>query len=186
MKFEEIKNHYGDSFTIEGRNLPATRGQFRLLSEHFQEETETISLLKYLESMYLNAYNQLENDNSVKPLNVIDGKVVLDDSLYFHKTRADYKKLKSMSVSGVIASEWFGILEAELEGRFCTFLDKVLSEEESNIVVSHKYHNEKFCYAVPGRMVLYFDTSHPLMKMLLGYDFFEYNHQNMSGTSNPP
>lgn len=180
MKFEEIKNHYGDSFTIEGRNLPPTKGSFKLLSEHFsKEKDEIMSSLKYLEKMYLNAYNQMENDNSVKPLNVVDGKVVLDDSLYFHRAISDYKILKSMSVSGVIASEWFGVLEAELEGRFCTFLNKVLSEEEVNLnpIPVYKYHNEKFCYGRPGTMVLYFDTSHPLMKRLLEYDFFEYNHQ---------
>ena len=111
--------------TINGRNLGIEENvEFDLLSEHFKGVNE-IGILKKIEELYLKVYALSFNDENAMSLPIVDGRVDIPEGTYFHVTKPSLNQMKNIGLAGLIASEWFGIIESEREGIFCTFLNTV-------------------------------------------------------------
>lgn len=120
------------------------------------------TLLELLENLY---YEGLETEHKITPIEVKDGKAIIPKSKPYHRcwinNEDNLAKLETISDLGLIASEWFGIYEAEGEGRFCVFAqtDEVKTYPETKPLIK-----------------IYFDETSDYWKKLASYDHFEYLH----------
>lgn len=122
-----------------------------------------IDIIDNLEKMFLSMYatlNQSGPEAEISPMKIEDGKVIISDGTCCHTTLGTMERLESLSNNGVLATEWYGVLEGEGEGRFCAFLS------ESHDGKTIKPNNEQ--------CVFYYDMNNPIMQELLKSDFFEY------------
>lgn len=137
-------------------------------------------LLKDLENLYCSIYNKADKEVDIlTPLTISDkGEVVVEERTPYHKVNADIDMLDSISKFGVVASEWFGMLEAEKEGRYCAFATKSTSSN-----TSHPMRNRNQIKSCPKEECkLIFDVHHPVMQKLLAIDYFEYAKVLYSGS----
>ena len=158
MNLELIANCYLDSFI-----------------NHFDYTSNRKKALIELERIYFEIYSNLEkNDNYFKMLETED-KVIFDENSYFHILPANMEVLKSISMAGLIASEWFGQLEKEKEACFCTFLNRFNSLEENKMTNNRDAYYKYLMYITSDTHVwLFFDKRNYYMNELLKLDFFEY------------
>ena len=186
--FEQLKEKL-KNIKVNGNNLTCDEEvSFDLISNYFDLEDWQIEILDYWQKYYLSIYVQSESDE-IKPLDIEDGKVVIKEGQPFHTMPARLASLKNISVGGLLASEWFGILESENEASLCTFLDTIHPEipekqfglypnkEEMDYISkwNRSIQNRKAALASESsRITLYFDMENPIMKTLMSYDFFEY------------
>ncbi len=184
MNFDELRQKL-NNITLQGRNLGnVEEASFNLLSDFdfakYEIEVgnkEKDALVK-LQQKYQDLYSTLERDNSVKPMEYDEeGKVIIKPGVPFHRAVQKIDVLRNISAGGILASEWFGELESECEGCFCSFLNTT-NDPGTTEDYFQKSHNEKMGLSrgTFADCVLYFDGENPVMKDLMSMDFFEYAH----------
>lgn len=181
MDFDKIKEFFELNPGINGLNLGEfSDAKFEKLSEcsfdgDFDQEPEMKEQIKSLEQFTENVYKNVE-ETQTNPLPENDGKVIIENGTPYHKRGSiDLDTLRKISVGGLLASEWFGQLESELEGRFCTFINS--SIDETSNVSNFREQNIRKRFAIrPKHCAIYFDKTNPIMQMLMKLDFFEYEH----------
>ena len=154
---------------IVGGNLEEREVEFKNLIEYAEIGTPFYDVMKYLQNFYYDCCNKVLNSN-VNMMPIEDGKVVIKPMMVNHRCRGDIDIVSEISKRGLLASEWFGVLESEGEGRFCTFLDRIKPD-------SYVYAKDENFRRLNDReqgLVLFFDQDNPVMKKLLDLDFFEY------------
>jgi len=157
---------------IRGANLGEKESEYRGLSEwpYFNSE-EKMNIVKRLEQMY-RGFVEESKRTEVKPFPVKDGKAEIVAGMSNHRCSNSLDTLKAISEYGIIASEWFGIIESEREAVFCSFIEQVHSEENPNNRA--QVLNAKRLRSLGNQIILFLDNSHPVMEKLMHLDFFEY------------
>ena len=130
----------------------------KLIQDEKMYKEKVKRLLTFLENLYLSS-NKKSIDEEITPFPVENGKVQIPDESVTHAT--SLSQMAGISKGGLLASEWFGELESENEGRFCCFLSKVSQ-------ISGGARSRR------GIANLYFDTNSPISRLLFSMDFFAY------------
>lgn len=170
--FNEIKENLKD-INIRGANLDeVTNVNLDLLTKYF-DAGENEYLLKKLEEFYIELLN---NNTNITPMKIKDGKVIIEKGLIYHSLppKPQIETLRSISQLGVVATEWFGILESEQEGCFCVFLDEIREGEQKGRKHLIPETNPDILRSSLTQCVMYFDKDNPVVDSLLSFDFFEY------------
>lgn len=166
------------TISISGMNLDSVDNcHFDSLSEQIKpKSSKELLAIKNLEAFYFNLFSTIEDsDFSIPRINESYDKVVLDENSYFHILPANMEVLKSISMAGLVASEWFGQLEKEKEACFCTFLNRFNSLEENKMTNNRNAYYNYLMYVTSDTHVwLFFDKRNYYMNELLKLDFFEY------------
>lgn len=166
-----------EKINLFGRNLEgAGQRSFKPLTSHFENNNpQILEHLKFLEEYYFRLFEEARlNQKIVKPMQVSDDKVVIKPGTPFHLCVPKLEVLKNISNGGVLASEWFGILESEQEGIFCTFLNTTIDQNDEETIGFVKDMNVRKSLGVWGDVALYFDNDNPIMQELMSIDFFKY------------
>lgn len=184
---EELKN-----ISIEGGNLAKQDDvSFDLISNHFSGlSDESKKILEHWQNFYFQIFEKLQNNEfPINPLKVESGVVTVDNGQLFHRFPASIETLKSISKAGIVATEWFGILEDEAEAYCCAFLNQLQEElpykefgplpnEEERKYLNQYYEaikNRNNAFSTSPRNATFFlDNSNQIMQMLIKFDFFEY------------
>ncbi len=155
---------------IRGANLEPTEVNFANLSEKkWFDDEEQNRLVKYVEDTYYNLESQVGEVNEFPR----DGDhVLLLPGMLNHRCAPFFENLESLSTHGVLASEWFGVLESELEGRFCVFLSRTKGEDYP--YKGDLAEDNWSRLNIDKDILLFFDDQNPVMKKLLHLDYFEY------------
>lgn len=156
---------------IEGRNLGKKEVEYKLLSQYPYFNDERQELIKKIEEMYLK-YREEAKGTEIRPFPKCDNKVVLNPGMINHKCSNSLEALRAISQYGILASEWFGQIESEREGVFCSFVDRIHSEDSSDNRA--RILNLQRLKSKSNDIVLFFDTTNPVMEQLLHLDYFEY------------
>ncbi len=171
--------HRKKQFDIK-RNLE-TESIDKKIKQTNKQRTE--KLLRALEIFYSRCYDQAQNSNT-EPLEIKDGKVVIPEGTIYHRlsNNISTESLESISSCGILATEWFGALESEIEGRFCAFASRTL-DEDSIDYSNYSYKGKQKCLSRirssihnTDNCVLFFDTNNEIMQELSRLDYFEYEH----------
>lgn len=162
---------------INGRNLGVGENvEFDLLTEHFKGVNE-IEILKKIEELYSKVYTLSFNEENAMSLPIVDDKVDIPEGTYFHVTKPLLSQMKNIGLAGLVASEWFGIIESEREGIFCTFLNTVRSKKNDHPNAKILIMKNECAYLGKwGECSIFFNKDNPLVQMLIRLDFFEYAH----------
>ena len=104
-----------------------------------------------------------------------DGFVVIPQHALNHRCSKKIESLREISNHGLLASEWFGELESEREGCFCTFLSRMKGEDYP--YYGDLAEDDKSRLTIGNNVILFFDETNFLMKYLLHLDYFEFEHQ---------
>ena len=175
-----------NNITISGANLGSVNNvSFQLISKHFNFPPEEKKIIQFWEKIYLRWYERLENNEFPTSLiSTEEGKVVINPGHPFHRAIASMSTLQGISIAGLVASEWYGILESEREALFCTFLNLLQeelprepagdldSEQQSiyfrkrNAAVQNR-NNAFRKHSSEKSVTLFFDGNNPLMKFLM-------------------
>ena len=152
-----------------GANLGVEEGNYALLSSRAKPNTPLFNILHYLEKMYFELVEQSKT-TTVNEFPTKDDRVILIPGMTNHRCSKEIDVLRGISEYGVLASEWFGHLESEMEGRFCTFVDRIKPETYPNA------ENENFrrLNDRAETVILFFDDENEIMKKLIHLDYFEY------------
>ena len=164
---------------IEGANLESTSVEFNNISNYNWTDNPKINeIIKKLEILYLNIEkNSQEQAINLMPIND-DGYVILQKHAINHRCSNSLDSLRNISNYGILASEWFGQLESEREGCFCTFISRMKGE---NYPYSGDLAEDDRSRLNIGRnVILFFDENNPVMKYLLHLDYFEFEHQKQT------
>lgn len=160
---------------IQGANLEEKEVEYKLLSEYPFFSDERQEVVKKLEQMYL----KLQADSKgtdIKPFPQKDGKVEILQGMVNHRCSNSLESLRALSQYGILASEWFGEIESEREGVFCCFVDRIHPEDSSDKMRQYraKTLNSQRLRAMSSDIILFFDSTNPIMEQLLHLDYFEY------------
>ena len=161
---------------IEGANLESISVEFDNISNYnWTDDTKINEIIKKLEDLYLN----IEKVSQVQNINLMsineDGYVIIEKNAINHRCSNSLNSLRNISNYGILASEWFGQLESEREGCFCTFISRMKGE---NYPYSGDLAEDDRSRLNIGRnVILFFDENNPVMKYLLHLDYFEFEHQ---------
>ena len=111
---------------IKGANLGNVEGEFKELSKHDLVDSDYLKdKISILERLYYNLYEK-SKDSEITPMSIdADNNVIIKPYTVNHRCSSDLNNLKLISEYGVLASEWFGLLESEREGCFCTFVSRM-------------------------------------------------------------
>ena len=163
---------------IRGANLGEKTVNYQKLSDYdWTNDTKLIKIIKKLELLYSSIGEQLK-DQIIDPMDIEDGFVVIPQNALNHKCSNSLESLKEISNLGLLASEWFGKLESEKEGRFCVFLSRMKGENYPYRGDLAEDDNSRL--NVGANVILFFDVTNPLMKYLLHLDYFEFEHQKQT------
>lgn len=161
---------------IKGANIGEKNVKYRNLSEYeWTNNPKLIEIIKKLEFLYLSIEEQLKNQ-IVNPMIIDDSGIVdIPKNSLNHRCSNSMESIREISKHGILASEWFGELESEREGRFCVFVSRMKGD-------NYPYHNvfaedDKSRLSIGRNIILFFDDENPLMKYLLHLDYFEFEHQ---------
>ncbi|MBP3708014.1 MAG: hypothetical protein J6J36_05355 [Clostridia bacterium] len=159
---------------IEGGNIEE-EGELKSLSEHWKEESEEQQKLIYaIEEMY-SKFKKEANKVPVKPMSLKDGLVEIKGGMLNHKCTNNIELLECIAKEGILASEWFGIRESEMEGAFCAFLSRMNTEEQDKYPIMFSEHrNRGRLRGDNGSVLLFFDETNPAVEHLIHMDYFEY------------
>lgn len=159
MWFEEMKNFFKGR-NVHGRNLGKEEIKFGSMADVLPEKVESgKEALKRFETAVINLFES-SDDIEASPMVIKNDQVVIKEGTYFHRFPSELEALEGVSVAGILCSEMLGYLESSNEGCFCAFLNTT---------------TEKLCPKQLGNeFVLYFDSDHPVMNMLVENDYFEY------------
>lgn len=160
---------------IKGANLGEVETEFNRLGSYGSDLDDSMKKqILYIDNMY---YSLLcEKDNVI--VNDIptdsNGNVVIIPGMLNHRCAKGMDNLRNISKYGVLASEWFGIFESEMEGRFCTFISRMKGEDYNGRgSLSEDNHSR---LNIGNDILLFFDEDNPVMKYLLHLDYFEYEN----------
>ena len=160
---------------VKGANLGSVEGEFKGLSKHDLVDSDYLKdKTKVLESLYYNLYEKAK-DSDVVPMTIDeDNHVVIKPYMVNHSCSADFNNLKSIAKYGVLASEWFGVLETEREGCFCTFVSRMKADDYP--MKGHLAEDNYSRLNIGRDVLLFFDEANPIMQYLLHLDYFEFEH----------
>lgn len=160
---------------IKGANLGNAEGEFKDLSKHDLVDGDYLKdKVNVLERLYYNLYEKARNIE-VTPMSIDENnQVIIKPYMVNHRCSSDLNSLRLISQYGVLASEWFGLLESEREGCFCTFISRMKNDE-------YQYRGDlaedNYSRLNIGRgVLLFFDETNPIMQYLLHLDYFEFEH----------
>lgn len=191
MRLEKIQENLSKKFTLSGYNAPEQEVCFVRITDFFsqpftdhlkkqrhlenpaQEILDVIRALKYIETITDQHLTEAEGCKPT-PLPFIDGKVNIQPGCLVHKRPADFESIRSISQSAFLASEWFGIPETEDEGLFCSFLTKLIDQNDPSVSPLRKQYHKNTSVSTPTTITFYFDQNNPLMQKLIRLDYFEY------------
>ena len=160
---------------LYGRNLGTVDVQElnieEMITQYFPDNLEAQKALLWLEKKRQEIIEKT-NNTSTSPLPTENNKVNLEPGTLIHNGSSNIESLTTISQLGLMPTEWFGVLESQGEGRFCTFIKRILSKEESISFV--QYENQKNFNFPDDQLVLVFDNNNPIMHELLKLDYFEY------------
>ncbi len=161
---------------IKGANLGEVFAELKRISDYtWTNDTKLMVIVKKLENLYLNIKKQAQ-EQAVNSLPIDEnGNVIIEMHAINHKCSNSLEILRSISNYGLLASEWFGVLESEREGCFCTFISRMKGE-------NYPYRgdlaeDDQSRLNIGKNVILFFDDNHPLMKYLLHLDYFEFEYQ---------
>lgn len=160
---------------IKGANLGEKEVEYKLLSEYPFFSDERQEIVKKLEQLYLKFQTESKKTN-VEPFPQKEGKVEILQGMVNHRCSNSLDSLRALSQYGILASEWFGQIESEREGVFCSFVDRIHSEKESDKKRQDraKILNLQRLKSMSDDIILFFDSTNPVMEQLLHLDYFEY------------
>lgn len=158
---------------IKGANLGEQEVEYNLLSEYqFFDDDNVQTLVKKLEQLYLEFFEESKKTD-IQHFPQKDGKVEILSGMINHRCSNSLDSLRTISQYGILASEWFGEIESEREGVFCAFVDRIHEEDENNSRA--KILNTQRLKSRDNNFILLFlDSTNPIMEKLLRLDFFEY------------
>lgn len=161
--------------TINGANLREASVNFNKLSNiHWTNDKRISEIINYLEKLYV-SIQQEANQQSINQMKVEDGKVIIEEHALNHRCSSSIDSLKMISMYGVLASEWFGILESEREGCFCAFVSRMKGEKYPTH--GDLAEDDKSRLNIGKNVILFFDDKNQILKYLLHLDYFEFEHQ---------
>ena len=100
----------------------------KLYIETRGEQNDTQGKIE-VKNIIMKSIEKLQNNEfPINPLKVENGVVIVDNGQLFHSFLASIGTLKAISKAGIVASEWFGILEDEAEAYCCAFLNQLQEE----------------------------------------------------------
>lgn len=176
MKFSEMFSNFSSKkHTINGRNLEYSQdlnfNHLYMMEGLTPEQREyVVNFQNRFEMLY-----DMADSTTTTPLVIENGQI--PNGTLVHRCYLSVDRLRSISQSGIMASEWFGIEESEREAPFCTFLTEKMDFEHP---MHAKIHDASFI-PNPGEICLYFDSSNELMQDLLSVDYFEYSAKKLRG-----
>ena len=191
MKIEKIQQNLSSKIKLLGRNAPEAEVMFVKITDCFkqpfidhlnsQEHLENpekeilavVAALEYIEKITDQHLTEAETSN-VTPLAVIDGKADIQPGCIIHRRNADIESIRAISQSAFLASEWFGMLESEKEGRFCSFATRLIDQNDPTLNPNRVNYHKRVSVADKQNITFYFDQDHPLMQKLIRLDYFEY------------
>lgn len=154
---------------IGGANLEEKEVEFKNLTEFAELGSDFYKVMEFLQNLYYSSCDKV-SEMKINSFPIEENKVIIKPMMINHRCRDDIEMLEGISKYGIIASEWFGILESEQEGRFCTFVDRIKPDSfplAEN--VNFRRLNDS-----SENVILFFDQENEVMKNLLRLDFFEY------------
>ena len=162
--------------TIDGANIGKIEVEYKNLSDYnWTDDRKIIEIIKRLEELYLS----IEDKSRLEIINPMvvdsDGNVIIPEHALNHRCSNLLECLNEISNRGLLATEWFGELESEREGCFCTFVSRMKG-------VNYPYYgdlaeDDKSRLNTGDNVILFFDEDSMLMKYLLHLDYFEFEHQ---------
>lgn len=156
---------------IEGANLGRKEVEYKKLSERSFFSDKRQELVRRLEQLYL-SFLEESKTTDISPFPQKDGKVEILPGMLNHKCTNSLDPLRAIAQYGILASEWFGQIESEREGVFCSFVDRIHSEE--NPKNRAKVLNLQTLKSRSDSLILFLDNTNPVMEKLIHLDFFEY------------
>ena len=160
---------------ISGANLENTEVEYKRLSEVKWTDSEEINKqILYLEKLYLSLYEKAR-ETEINPIEIDnDNRVVVKPYMAFHRSNSDLNTLRMISEKGILATEWFGLLESEREGCFCTFISRIKRVDYPYLgdLAEDNYSRLN----VGNNVLLFLDQENPIMKYLVHLDYFDYIH----------
>lgn len=160
---------------IIGANLGEKEVEYKPLSEYPFFNDKRQEVVKKLEQLYL-ALMEQSKKTEVRPFPQENGRAIIQPGIINHRCSNSLDALSAISQYGILASEWFGVIESEREGVFCSFVDRIHNEEDSNERRQQRFKtlNLQRLKSISNDVVLFFDTSNPIMGKLLHLDYFEF------------
>lgn len=157
---------------IIGANLGSVDCELKRLTDYdLTDDTKRVELIKKIENFYL-SLSALSN-TYVNPMKKDeDNKIVIEKGLVNHRCSSNISNLRTISNYGVLASEWFGILESENEGCFCAFVSRM--KGTSYKLRGDLCEDDYSRLNIGDNVLLFFDSENEVMKNLLRLDYFEY------------
>lgn len=190
MRLDKIHKNLSAKIKFSGQNAPEAEVYFGKITDFFkgpfteflkrtnpdnpdEEIKQVTDALEYIEKITDQHLTEAEQCQ-VSPLTVVDGKVDIQPGCIIHRRNADMETIKTISQSAFLASEWFGIPESQDEGLFCTFLTRLIDQNDPSIHRFRKQYHQDVYLAKPQQITFYFDQNNPLMQKLTRLDYFEY------------
>lgn len=167
---------------IEGQNLGEVSAELKKLSDYnsiynWVDDSKKKNEISKLENLYLNLCNHV-NEFKIKPMEIDQNEqVIIQKNMINHRCSNNLEVLQTISQYGILASEWFGKLESEQEGCFCTFISR-MKDDDYNCNFRGDLAEDNFSRLNKGDdVLLFFDEDNPIMKYLLHLDYFEFEYQ---------
>lgn len=164
---------------INGANIGEKNVEYRNLSDYdWTNNAKLNEIIKKLELLYLSIEEQ--SKAQVTNLMTIDDNdnVVIPQHALNHRCSNSIESLREISNHGLLASEWFGELESEREGCFCTFVSRMKGRDYP--YQGDLAEDDKSRLNVGKNVILFFDEENPFMKYLLHLDYFEFAYQKQN------
>ena len=166
------------SMIIRGANVGKKDVEYKKISDYnWTNNIKLKEIIKKLELLYLSIDEELKGE-IINPMEVDNGIVVISKNALNHRCSNTIESLQGISNHGILASEWFGELESEREGCFCTFVSRMKGSEYPYI--GDLAEDDKSRLNIGENVILFFDENNPLMQYLLHLDYFEFEHQKQN------
>ena len=157
---------------IKGANLEDTEVEFSNLGDiNYFDDKRQNDLVRYIQDIY---YSLSEQVGDVSKFPREGNKVVINPGMLNHRCSGDLDSLRNISKYGVLASEWFGVLESEMEGRFCVFISRMKGDNYP--YKGDLAEDDRSRLNIGQNILLFFDENNPVMQQLLHLDYFEYEN----------
>lgn len=160
---------------IEGANLETVEGTYNDLSSYnWFDDKYTKNLIQKVSNMYYENCTQAENIE-ISPLEIDENnEVIIKRGMINHRCSSNMESLRSLANYGILASEWFGYLESEAEGRFCAFVSRMKGDEYP--IKGSLAEDDYSRLNIGNDVILFFDSNNELMNRLLHLDYFEFEN----------
>lgn len=164
---------------IRGANIGQKTVEYKNISDYnWTNDIELKKIIKKLEILYSSIEERAKGQ--MIDFMIIDDNdyVVIPNNALNHRCSNSLESIREISNHGLLASEWFGELESEREGCFCTFVSRMKGK-------NYPYHgdlveDDKSRLNIGKNILLFFDENNPLIKYLLHLDYFEFEYQKQT------